>query len=216
MGHICFFNGLELSLSVILVLVCSLANVTQLRPAGVHGWLQVAAIETAVSETDIFASSTCDFNFITLVHVTMLIERNTGHFDNEIDFADSEGLEGTKVATASLPSGFRPTRTTSTLHLIELECGIARSKLNVCTRNKQFPQVSRLKVFLHVPRGGAGFKREFYEHELSVSFHTGWLFSVFENPSVMRGGTRHGLDNGRVIGVLLFTSSHSSPVKSEC
>ena len=116
MGHLCFFNGFELSLSMILVLACSLANVTQLRPAGVHGWLQVAAIETAVSETDIFASSTCNFNIITLVHVTMLIVRNIGLFDNEIDFADSEGLEGMKVAAASLRSGFRPTRTTSTLH----------------------------------------------------------------------------------------------------
>ena len=41
------------SLSVILVLACSLANGTPLRPAGVHGWLQVAAMETAVSETDV-------------------------------------------------------------------------------------------------------------------------------------------------------------------
>ena len=49
-----------------LVLACLLANVTQFRPAGVHGWLQVAAIETAVSETDIFASSTCFYNIITL------------------------------------------------------------------------------------------------------------------------------------------------------
>ena len=33
--------------------------VNQLRRAGVHGWLQVAATGTAVSETDIFASSIC-------------------------------------------------------------------------------------------------------------------------------------------------------------
>ena len=38
---------------------CCLASVSQLHPAGVHGWLQVAAIETAVSESDIVASSTC-------------------------------------------------------------------------------------------------------------------------------------------------------------
>ena len=46
------------------MLVCSLESVTQLRPAGVHGRLQVAAIETAVSETDNVASSMCDFNII--------------------------------------------------------------------------------------------------------------------------------------------------------
>ena len=51
----------QLSLSVVLALAYS-ANVTQSHPAGVHGWLQVAAIETAVSETVIFASSACDFN----------------------------------------------------------------------------------------------------------------------------------------------------------
>ena len=43
-----------LSLSVGLVLVCSLANATQSRSAGVQGWLQVADTETATSETDIF------------------------------------------------------------------------------------------------------------------------------------------------------------------
>ena len=30
----------------------------ELRPAGLHGWLQVAVIETAVSENDLFVSST--------------------------------------------------------------------------------------------------------------------------------------------------------------
>ena len=53
--------------------------------AGLHRWLQVAAIETAVSETDIFASSTCHYNVIILVYVKMLIVGNTGHLDNEID-----------------------------------------------------------------------------------------------------------------------------------
>ena len=41
---------------LVLVLVCSLASVTQLRLAGVQGRLQVATIGTAVSETDIVAS----------------------------------------------------------------------------------------------------------------------------------------------------------------
>ena len=68
--------------SVFLVLSRSLANVTQLRPAGVR--LQVVAIETAVSETDNRASSTCIFNIITLDHLKKLKENafvgNTGHF----------------------------------------------------------------------------------------------------------------------------------------
>ena len=34
------------------VLVCSLSNVIQSRPTGVHEWLRVAAIETAVTERD--------------------------------------------------------------------------------------------------------------------------------------------------------------------
>ena len=59
-----------------------------------------------------------------------------------------------------------------------------------------------------------GFRREFYEHEFVVILHIGWLSSVFENPCVMRGGTRRGLDNELVIGVVLFTTSLSSPVKS--
>ena len=39
---------------------------------------------------------------------------NIGHFDSEIDFADSEESKGIKVATSTLRSGFRPARTTST------------------------------------------------------------------------------------------------------
>ena len=73
---------------------------------------RLAAIETAVSETDIVASSGCNFNITTLVHTEKLknnvIVGNIGRFDSEIDFADSEDSEGMKVAT------FRPTRTTST------------------------------------------------------------------------------------------------------
>ena len=55
------------------VLVCSLSNVVQSRPTGVHEWLRVAATQTAVSETDIFASTTFHSNIIDLVHMEMLI-----------------------------------------------------------------------------------------------------------------------------------------------
>ena len=37
-----------------------------------------------MSETDIFASSTSNFNITTLLHVKMLIVRSIRHFDNEI------------------------------------------------------------------------------------------------------------------------------------
>ena len=74
------------------VLVFSLSIVTQSRPTGVHEWLRVAAIGTAVSETDVFASTTGHSNIIDLVHMEMLIDGNTGHFDEEIDLAGSEGF----------------------------------------------------------------------------------------------------------------------------
>ena len=55
---------------------------------------------------------------VTLVHMKKVIKKATvrvfGHFDNEINFADSEGSEGMKIATSSLRSVFRPTWTTST------------------------------------------------------------------------------------------------------
>ena len=54
----------------------------------------MAAVETAVSETDIFASSTGNF-YTTLDH--MLELETTGQFCNEIDFASSESLDGKKV-----------------------------------------------------------------------------------------------------------------------
>merc|ERR1711916_336977 len=54
---------------------------------------QVAAIESVVSEIDIFVSSTGNFNIITLDHMSKMrdnaIVGNIGHFDNEIDM---EGL----------------------------------------------------------------------------------------------------------------------------
>ena len=58
---------------LIQVLVRSPPNVVQSRPTGVHEWLRVAATETAVSETDIFASTTFLSNIIDLVHMEMLI-----------------------------------------------------------------------------------------------------------------------------------------------
>ena len=62
---------------------------------------QVAAIETAVSGTDIFAFSTCNFDVCTLDHMKMTknsaLVGNTGHFVNEIDLVGTEGFQGTKV-----------------------------------------------------------------------------------------------------------------------
>ena len=48
-------------------------------------------------ETDIFASSICHCNIITLVHVKMLLVGNIGHFDVEIVLARSGGLEDMEV-----------------------------------------------------------------------------------------------------------------------
>ena len=91
--------GLYFLPPLIPVLVCSLLNVTQSRPAGVHEWLRMAAFETAVSETYILASSAGYFNIITLVYMKMNIASvgDTGHFHKEIDLAGSEGLEGMEV-----------------------------------------------------------------------------------------------------------------------
>ena len=50
-------------------------------------------------QADISSSPTGHFNIINLVRMEMLIVGNTGHFDNEIDFADSEGLDGMKSST---------------------------------------------------------------------------------------------------------------------
>ena len=59
----------------------------------------MAAIETVVSETDIFASPTDNFNIITLDHLLKnnAFVGNTAYLDNGIDFAGSEVLEGVKV-----------------------------------------------------------------------------------------------------------------------
>merc|ERR1712072_1038260 len=62
---------------------------------------QVAALESVVGEIDIFTSATGNFNIITLEHMKKMknnaIVGNIGHFDNEIDMAGLEGLEGIKV-----------------------------------------------------------------------------------------------------------------------
>ena len=71
----------------------------------------MVAIESVVSEIDTFVSSTGNLNIITLDHMKKMmnnaIVRNIGHSDNEIDLADSDGLEGMKDATSSLRRSFR-------------------------------------------------------------------------------------------------------------
>merc|ERR1719208_214751 len=62
---------------------------------------QVVTMESVVGEIDIFTSATGNFNIITLEHMKKMknnaIVGNIGHFDNEIDMAGLEGLEGIKV-----------------------------------------------------------------------------------------------------------------------
>merc|ERR1711904_99064 len=62
---------------------------------------QVVTLESVVSEMDIFITTTGNFNIITLDHMKKMknnaIVGNIGHFDNEIDMAGLEGLEGMKV-----------------------------------------------------------------------------------------------------------------------
>jgi len=62
---------------------------------------QVAAMESVVGEVDIFISSTGNYKIITLDHMKKMknnaIVGNIGHFDNEIDMADLEGMPGIKV-----------------------------------------------------------------------------------------------------------------------
>merc|ERR1719182_1088513 len=61
---------------------------------------QVAALESVVGEVDIFCSSTGNYKIITLEHMKKMknnaIVGNIGHFDNEIDMAGLEGMEGVK------------------------------------------------------------------------------------------------------------------------
>merc|ERR1711959_334276 len=62
---------------------------------------QVAKMESVVGEIDIFVSSTGNHNIIRLEHMKRMknnaIVGNIGHFDNEIDMAGLEGMEGIKV-----------------------------------------------------------------------------------------------------------------------
>jgi len=61
---------------------------------------QVVTMEECVGEIDIFTSATGNFNIITLAHMKKMknnaIVGNIGHFDNEIDMAGLEGMEGVK------------------------------------------------------------------------------------------------------------------------
>jgi adenosylhomocysteinase len=62
---------------------------------------QVATLDSAVGEMDIFVTTTGNFNIITVEHMKKMknnaIVGNIGHFDNEIDMAGLEGTEGIKV-----------------------------------------------------------------------------------------------------------------------
>merc|ERR1711937_1088902 len=62
---------------------------------------QVVTMESVVGEIDIFVSSTGNYNIIRLEHMKKMknnaIVGNIGHFDNEIDMAGLEGMEGIKV-----------------------------------------------------------------------------------------------------------------------
>merc|ERR1712137_673680 len=61
---------------------------------------QVVTMESVVNEIDIFVSTTGNFNIITVEHMKKMknnaIVGNIGHFDNEIDMAGLEGVEGIK------------------------------------------------------------------------------------------------------------------------
>merc|ERR1711967_117634 len=62
---------------------------------------EVTTIEKVVGEIDIFVSTTGNFNIITCEHMKKMknnaIVGNIGHFDNEIDMAGLEAVEGIKV-----------------------------------------------------------------------------------------------------------------------
>merc|ERR1711904_241555 len=62
---------------------------------------QVVTLESVVNEMDIFVTTTGNFNIITLEHMKKMknnaIVGNIGHFDNEIDMAGLEAVEGIKV-----------------------------------------------------------------------------------------------------------------------
>merc|ERR1712166_619750 len=61
---------------------------------------QVVTLDSAVSEIDIFVTTTGNFNIITIEHMKKMknnaIVGNIGHFDNEIDMEGLEGFAGIK------------------------------------------------------------------------------------------------------------------------
>merc|ERR1719183_2216379 len=63
---------------------------------------EVQTLENAVSEMDIFVTTTGNFNIITIKHMQKMknnaIVGNIGHFDNEIDMAGLENFPGIKVS----------------------------------------------------------------------------------------------------------------------
>merc|ERR1712040_22660 len=62
---------------------------------------QVVTVESALSEADIFVTTTGNFKIITLEHMKKMknnaIVGNIGHFDNEIEMEKLESFEGIKV-----------------------------------------------------------------------------------------------------------------------
>merc|ERR1711959_33260 len=62
---------------------------------------QVVTLDSVVSTMDIFVTTTGNFNIITLEHMKKMknnaIVGNIGHFDNEIQMAELEGMPGVKV-----------------------------------------------------------------------------------------------------------------------
>ena len=75
-------------------------------------------MESVVLEIDIFVSSTGNFNFSMKKFKNKAFVENTGYLDNEIDCASADGLEGVKVATASLNDHFVFSKHTRTRHLL--------------------------------------------------------------------------------------------------
>ena len=89
------------------LILCSFTNQVLAQHDLFRYWKETWACKAdAVSETDVFVSSAGNFNISALDHMKNLrnisLVGNTGHFD-EIDFASSEGLEGTKVLTIKPP-----------------------------------------------------------------------------------------------------------------
>ena len=99
-----FIFGIGLSLSIFLMLACALANVIQLRPSCTGGsrW---QTLRPPFSETDIFASSSCNLDINTLVHIKKWKDNalvgNNVHFVNEFDLADYGCLDGMESRSTS-------------------------------------------------------------------------------------------------------------------